>query len=113
MAQAAIEDAEEEIASLDALRPLGTLISFGNASGKVPPFDIGILGAKGSLKLTRPTLFTHTADPETLRSMAAELFAKVERGDLAVRVDQRWALEDVAEAHRALGAAVAEAVGKL
>jgi NADPH2:quinone reductase len=86
-------------ASLDCLRPLGMMISFGNASGKVPPFDIGQLAAKGSLKLTRPTLFAHTADPATLREMARDLFAM----RLQVRVNQRFALTDVAEAHRALG----------
>ena len=90
--------------SLDSLRPLGMLISFGNASGKVVPFDLGILAAKGSLKVTRPTLFTHTADPDALREMAADLFGKVESGAVAARVDQRFPLDRVADAHRALEA---------
>lgn len=90
--------------SLDSLRPLGMLISFGNASGAVPPFNLGILGQKGSLKLTRPTLFTHIADPEACREMAAQLFDKVEKGDVAIRIDQRFKLDDIAEAHRALEA---------
>jgi NADPH2:quinone reductase len=90
--------------SLNCLRPLGMMISFGNASGKVPPFDISILAAKGSLKLTRPTLFTHTADPEVCQQMAADLFAKVTSGAVTIRIDQRFALEDVAQAHRALEA---------
>ncbi len=86
--------------SLDCLRPLGMMISFGNASGKVPPFDLGILGAKGSLKITRPTLFTHIAEHETCQSMAADLFAMVESGKLTIRIGQEYALEDVAQAHR-------------
>jgi NADPH2:quinone reductase len=90
------------MASLDALRPLGTMISFGNASGKVEPFDIGLLAAKGSLMLTRPTLFTHIADPAVLRRMAEELFGKVLSGAIRVRIDQRRPLSEAAEAHRDL-----------
>ncbi|MFU8882972.1 MAG: quinone oxidoreductase family protein [Rhodobacterales bacterium] len=90
--------------SLNCLRPLGMMISFGNASGKVPPFDLGILGAKGSLKLTRPTIFTHISDHATCQAMAAHLFAKVQSGDVAIRIDQRFPLADVAAAHRALEA---------
>jgi NADPH2:quinone reductase len=89
-------------ASLNSLRPLGMMISFGGASGKVPPFDIGVLAAKGSLKLTRPTIFTHIADPATCRAMAADLFAKMESGAVKVRIDQRFPLSEVAQAHRAL-----------
>jgi NADPH2:quinone reductase len=88
--------------SLDCLRPLGMMISFGNASGKVPPFDIGVLAAKGSLKITRQTLFTHIADHATCQQMARHLFDKVESGAVKIRIDQRFALEDVAEAHRTL-----------
>ncbi len=91
-------------ASLDSLRPLGMLISFGGASGKVPPLDVMTLAAKGSLKLTRPTLFTHIADPETCRAMAADLWEKMESGAVRARIDQRFRLEEVAEAHRALEA---------
>ncbi len=90
--------------SLNCLRPLGMLMSFGNASGKVPPVDIGMLGAKGSLKLTRPTLFTHIADHATCQAMAAQLFGKVASGAVRIRIDQRFALDRVAEAHRALEA---------
>ena len=90
--------------SLDCLKPFGMFMSFGNASGPVPPFNLGILGQKGSLKITRPTLFTHTSDPETLRAMADRLFGKVSRGDVTLRIDQRFKLDDVAEAHRALEA---------
>ena len=90
--------------SLNSLRPLGMMISFGNASGKVPPFDLGILGAKGSLKLTRPTIFTHIGDHATCQAMAAHLFAKVQSGDVSIRIDQRFPLADVAAAHRSLEA---------
>lgn len=90
--------------SIDCLKPLGMLMSFGNASGPVPPINIGMLGQKGSLKVTRPTLFTHIADPDTLRAMAERLFAKVTSGDVSLRIDQRFKLEDVADAHRALEA---------
>lgn len=90
--------------SLNCLRPLGMMISFGSASGKVPPFDILTLAAKGSLKITRPTIFTHTADPAVCQEMAADLFAKVSSGAVKISIDQRFALEDVAEAHRALEA---------
>ncbi|QFS83873.1 Quinone oxidoreductase 1 [Roseivivax sp. THAF40] len=90
--------------SLNSLRPLGMMISFGNASGPVPPFNIGELGPKGSLKITRPTLFTHIADHATCQEMAAMLFDKVESGAVKIRIDQRFALEDVADAHRTLEA---------
>lgn len=90
--------------SLDSLKPLGMMISFGNASGPVPPFSVGLLGQKGSLKITRPTLFTHIADHQTCQDMAAQLFEKVQSGDVKIRIDQRFPLEDVAEAHRALEA---------
>lgn len=90
--------------SLDSLKPLGMMISFGNASGPVPPFNIGILGQKGSLKITRPTLFTHISDHAACQDMARHLFGKVEAGDVKIRIDQRFPLEHVAEAHRALEA---------
>ncbi|MEL6885887.1 MAG: quinone oxidoreductase [Pseudomonadota bacterium] len=90
--------------SLDCLKPLGMMMSFGNASGPVPPFSLGILGPKGSLKITRPTLFTHIGNSGTLRSMADRLFSKVLAGDVTLRIDQRFKLDDVADAHRALEA---------
>jgi NADPH2:quinone reductase len=90
--------------SLDSLKPLGMMISFGNASGPVPPFSVGILGQKGSLKITRPTLFTHIASHETCQQMAQHLFGKVRSGDVKLRIDQRFALADVAAAHQALEA---------
>ena len=90
--------------SLDSLKPLGMMISFGNASGPVPPFNVGILGQKGSLKITRPTLFTHIAEHDTCQSMAKQLFGKVASGDVTIRIDQKFGLDEVAEAHRALEA---------
>jgi NADPH2:quinone reductase len=90
--------------SLDCLKPLGFMISFGNASGPVPPFELARLAQKGSLKITRPTLFAHIADHETCQQMAAGLFEKVTSGAVTIRIDQRFALEDVAEAHRTLEA---------
>ncbi len=91
-------------ASLDCLRPLGMMISFGNASGAVPPFSLAMLASRGSLKVTRPTLFTHTAQAETCQDMARHLFDKVTSGAVTLRIDQRFALDQVADAHRALEA---------
>ena len=90
--------------SLDSLKPLGMMVSFGNASGPVPPFNIGLLGPKGSLKITRPTLFTHIADHATCQYMAAQLFAKVQSGDVKIRIDHTHALDDNCAAHDALEA---------
>ena len=90
--------------SLDCLRPFGLLASFGNASGPVPPVNLGVLAAKGSLYVTRPTLFTHLASREATQAMADELFALVVGGQIRIRVDQRYALADVAQAHRDLEA---------
>lgn len=88
--------------SMDCLAPLGLLVMFGNASGAVPPFDIGILAAKGSLYLTRPTLATYTAKREDLVASANALFEVVRSGAVKIEVNQRFALKDAAEAHRAL-----------
>ena len=90
--------------SLNCLRPLGLMASFGNASGPVPPFAPGILGAKGSLYLTRATLFTHIATREATQAMAEELFDVVESGAVQIRIAQRYALADAAQAHRDLEA---------
>ncbi len=90
--------------SLDCLRPFGLMASFGNASGPVPPISPGILGPKGSLYLTRATLFTHIATREATQAMADELFAVVTSGKVKIRIDQRYALKDVAQAHRDLEA---------
>jgi len=90
--------------SLDCLRPFGLMASFGNASGPVPPFAVGSLGAKGSLYITRQTLFTHIATRESTQAMADELFDVVGSGAVKIRIDQRYALADVAQAHRDLEA---------
>ncbi len=90
--------------SLDCLRPFGLLASFGNASGPVPPFAPGILGAKGSLYVTRCTLFTHIATREANQAMADDLFDVVLSGKVKIRIDQRFPLAEVAQAHRALEA---------
>jgi len=88
--------------SLDCLAPRGTMVSFGNASGPVPPVDISVLGNKGSLRLTRPTLMTYVVHRELLEPMAAELFDVVGSGKVKIDVRQRYALADVAQAHRDL-----------
>ena len=90
--------------SLECLRPFGLLAIFGNGSGPVPPFNLGLLGAKGSLYVTRPTLFTHIATRESTQAMADDLFAVVESGAVKIPIDQRYRLEDVQQAHRDLEA---------
>ncbi|HCY63534.1 MAG TPA: quinone oxidoreductase [Oxalobacteraceae bacterium] len=90
------------IPSLDCLAPLGMLVSFGAASGPVPPFTLQELASRGSLYVTRPTLFTHIGRRESLEEMAADLFAMVESGKVRIPVNQRYALKDVAQAHRDL-----------
>ncbi len=90
--------------SLNCLRPFGLMASFGNASGPVPPFAPGILGPKGSLYVTRQTLFTHIATREATQAMADDLFAVVLSGAVQIRIQQRYALADAAQAHRDLEA---------
>lgn len=90
--------------SLDCLRPLGLLASFGQSSGPVAPFDPGVLAAKGSLFLTRPTLMTYTAEREDLLESAEDLFAVVASGDVKIAVNQTYPLSDAAQAHRDLEA---------
>jgi len=88
--------------SLDCLAPLGLMVSYGNASGPVPPVDIGILAAKGSLYLTRPSLATYTAKRADLEKTAADLFDVVLRGAVKINVNQTFPLKDAAAAHTAL-----------
>ncbi|HHW77376.1 MAG TPA: quinone oxidoreductase [Xanthomonadaceae bacterium] len=90
--------------SLDCLRPLGMMVSFGNASGPVPPFEPGILAAKGSLFLTRPTLMTYTAKRADLLASATELFEAVVDGAVKIEVRQTYPLAETAQAHRDLEA---------
>ncbi|MBA3623320.1 MAG: quinone oxidoreductase [Methylibium sp.] len=90
--------------SLDCLAPFGLMASYGNASGKVPPVDLGVLGAKGSLHLTRPTVFSHIATRESTQAMAEELFEVVQSGAVKIPLERRYALADAAQAHRDLEA---------
>ena len=88
--------------SLDVLQPFGLLANFGNASGKAPPVELGVLAAKGSLYVTRPTLFTHIATRESTQAMADDLFGMVTSGAVKIRIDQRYPLAEAAQAHREL-----------
>lgn len=90
--------------SLDCLSPLGLMVSFGNASGAVPPFNAGILAQKGSLFLTRPTLFTYTAKREDLLQAARELFSVVKSKAVKISINQTYPLSEAAQAHRDLEA---------
>ena len=88
--------------SMECLRPRGVFVSFGQSSGSVEPLDIGLLSAKGSLFLTRPTLMSYTADRASLVESADALFSVVEAGHVKIEVHQTFALKDAADAHRAL-----------
>lgn len=88
--------------SLDSLRPRGMFVTFGNASGPVPPISPLTLSSKGSLFMTRPTLFHYIATPEELRWRASDLFAWIGAGELQVRIDRRYPLAEAAEAQIAL-----------
>jgi len=89
-------------ASLDCLQPRGMFVSYGNASGPVAAFNLGMLAQKGSLYATRPTLVNYATDRESLNAMANELFGMVRAGKIKADVRQTFALKDAAEAHRAL-----------
>jgi len=88
--------------SLDCLSPRGMMVTYGNASGPVPPVDVSILGGKGSLKLTRPTVMTYAHNRALLEPMAADLFDRVLKGQVKIEVNQKYQLENVAQAHRDL-----------
>jgi NADPH2:quinone reductase len=88
--------------SLDCLRPLGLLVSFGNASGPVPPFELGVLAPKGSLYVTRPTLATYTATRGDLETTAKELFDAVLSGKVKIEIRHTYALKDAQQVHRDL-----------
>ena len=90
--------------SLDCLRPLGMMVSFGQSSGSIPLFDLGLLSAKGSLFLTRPSLVSYTARREDLLASAKELFGMVEAGKVKVAIGQTYPLREAARAHRDLEA---------
>ena len=92
------------LASLDCLQPRGLMVSYGNASGPVDGVNLGILATKGSLFVTRPTLGTHVNTPEKMQAAADELFDLVLKKKIKVRIDQRYPLEQAAEAQTALAA---------
>ena len=88
--------------SLNCLAPLGYMVLYGASSGPVPPFDAAVLNAKGSLFLTRPSLFHYIADRSSLEERAGEVLRWVAEGSLKLRTEHEFALSDVAEAHRSL-----------
>lgn len=88
--------------SLDCLSPRGMMVSFGNSSGAVPAFEPGILATKGSLYLTRPTLFHYTSTPEELQATADDLFSVINSGAVKIEINQRFKLADAAKAQAAL-----------
>jgi NADPH2:quinone reductase len=90
------------IGSLDCLSPLGMMVSFGSASGPVPPFSLNELASRGSLFVTRPTVFSYTATRADLEEIAADLFRMVESKKVKIDIHQRYMLKDVAQAHRDL-----------
>ncbi|WP_322014521.1 quinone oxidoreductase [Paraburkholderia sp. J12] len=90
--------------SLDCLAPLGLFVSFGNASGPLPPIDSSEFAGRGSLFFTRPTLFTYIGKRSDYEAMAAELFEVVASGKVKTSINQRYALKDVAQAHADLEA---------
>jgi NADPH2:quinone reductase len=90
------------LTSLDCLAPLGMMVSYGNASGPVPPVELSLLAAKGSLFLTRPSLATYTAKRATLLAAADDLFRVVLDGTVKIEVDQTFPLRDAAAAHHAM-----------
>ncbi|MEJ0045175.1 MAG: quinone oxidoreductase [Rhodospirillales bacterium] len=90
------------LVSLDCLAPLGLMVSFGNSSGPVPPFELSLLSAKGSLFITRPSLATYTAKRPVFEKMAADLFAAVAAGVLHASINQTFPLSEAAAAHAAL-----------
>ena len=92
------------VMSLDCLAPRGLLVSFGNASGAVTDVNLGILAAKGSLYVTRPTMFHYAATSSEFQAMAKDLFAVIASGHVKIEIGQRYRLADVVEAHRALEA---------
>jgi NADPH:quinone reductase len=90
--------------SIDCLAPRGLLVSFGNASGPVSAFNLGMLAAKGSLYVTRPTLYSYISDDAEFKQTASDLLAIVKSGKVKIEINQRYALKDAALAHRDLEA---------
>ncbi len=90
--------------SIDSLHPRGLMVSFGNASGPVPPVDMGMLSQKGSLYVTRPTLFNYTQSAEDLAKTAADVVDVISKGIVKIDIHQRYALKDARQAHKDLEA---------
>jgi NADPH2:quinone reductase len=90
--------------SLDCLRPLGLMVSFGNSSGPVPPFELSLLTQKGSLYITRPTMATYTANRSDLEATAKELFDVVLSGNVKIEINHTYPLKDAQQVHRDLEA---------
>jgi NADPH2:quinone reductase len=88
--------------TLDCIAPRGMAVSFGNASGSVPPIDLAVLSSKGSLKLTRPTLMTYVHNRALLEPMAKDLFERVTQGQIKIEIKQQYPLSDAVQAHRDL-----------
>lgn len=88
--------------SLKCLKPRGLMVSFGQSSGKIPPIDVGVLAAHGSLYLTRPTLGSYTLNREELEEVAGHVFGAVRQGIVKVEINHTYALQDAAQAHRDL-----------
>jgi NADPH2:quinone reductase len=99
--------------SLDCLAPLGVMVSFGNASGAVPPINLGILAQKGSIYVQRPTLGTYVSSREAAQGMADELFAMVASGKVKIPVERRYPLAEAVQAHRDLEARITTGAGVL
>ena len=91
-------------ASLDCLQQRGLFVTFGNASGPIPPFDPGILAQKGSLLMTRPTLFHFADTPEKMRKMAGDVMKMIKSGDVKIEVNHKYSLREATRAHRDLAA---------
>jgi NADPH2:quinone reductase len=91
-------------ASLDCLQQRGLFVTFGNASGPIPPFDPAILAQKGSLMMTRPTLFHFADTPENIRKMAGDVMKMIKSGDVKIEVNHKYSLREAARAHRDLAA---------
>ena len=89
-------------ASLDCVRPLGIFVTFGQASGPIPPVDLGVFAQKGSLFVTRPTLFNYASSPTNLRAMSKDLFAVVSTGAVKINIDQTYCLTEARKAHEDL-----------
>jgi len=88
--------------SLDCLRPMGMMVSFGQTSGPIPPIDLGVLASKGSLFLTRPSVMTYTANRKDLLTHAQDLFGVIEKGAVKIEVQQSYPLAEAVQAHRDL-----------